>query len=81
MTPNDDLITRSEYESRHGEIHAEITRIMTRLDLLDGKVDHLSNELSNSRVSGWRLLSISLINFIVGGGLASAIFYFVHLPK
>lgn len=81
MTPNEDFIARNEYEARHTEMRAEVARIMTRIDLLSDKMDRVNERLASSRTAGWKLLAISLINFLVGGVLTSVTIYILHIPK
>lgn len=86
-----DSITRTEYETRHSELRTEMLSLRaedatlrkemtTSITILDGKIDSLSKKLDDARVSSWKLISFSLINFLLGGGIVAVLNY-LHFPK
>ena len=92
---NTNYITRSEYEARHSELRAEVIRLSTEHDShfkwvvaenekmrndVQTKFDILTSKIDSARVSAWKLIAISALNFMLGGGLIAALNY-LHFPK
>lgn len=86
-----DYITRSEYETRHSELRTEMIALRasddtlrrdmtTRFDTFDSKLDALDAKISAAQTSGWKLATISMINFVLGGGLVALLSY-LHFPR
>ena len=91
MSISGDYITRSEYETRHSELRTEMIALRTsddvlrrdmtaRFDTFDNKLDALNAKVDNARVSGWKLATVSILNFVVGGGLVALLSY-LHFPR
>ncbi len=80
----DEYITRPEYEARQSEMKSEIVRIgmdasADRKDV-QSKFDILSAKIDSARVSAWKLVAVSTVNFMIGGGLVAFLNY-LHFPK
>ena len=88
-------IQRSEYEARHSELRTELLRLSTEHDShfkwvvaendkmrtdVQTKFDVLSAKLDAAKLSPWKLIAVSLINFLLGCGLIATLNYF-HLPR
>lgn len=88
-------ITRSEYEARHAELRTELIRLSTEHDGyfkwvvaendalkkdVQAKFEALSSKIDTARVSAWKLVAVSALNFMLGGGLIAVLSYF-HFPK
>lgn len=80
----DDYVTRREYEQftrlyelRHAELRVEVkemeNQLSSQMNGLSAKMDTVSTQLAKSGANGWRLLAISLLNFMAGGGLIAAL--------
>ena len=92
---NTNYITRSEYEARHSELRTELIRLNTEHDShfkwvvsenekmrndVQTKFEILTSKIDAARVSAWKLVAISAINFMLGGGLIALLNY-LHFPK
>lgn len=82
-----DYILRSEYEQftklyeiRHSELRLEIkdleSGLKTDISNMTVKIDAISAKLARSGVDAWKLLAVSLLNFMLGGGIIGALNYF-----
>lgn len=93
MSPRDEFITRVEYETRHSELRAELLKLdaeqtqnfrsiqeQTERDRKDiqTKFDLLKDKLDKATVSVWKLITVSLINLVAGGGLTALIVFIVQ---
>jgi hypothetical protein len=79
-----DYITRSEYEARHSELRTEMLRlnsttdairsdIQARFDVMATKLEKMDDKIDNSRVAVWKMLAVSVVNFVLGGGVVAFI--------
>lgn len=79
-----EYITRSEYEARHAELKAEFLNLSSDVKTNQketlAKLEILSNKLDSARASNWKLIAMSAINFMVGGGLVAFLSY-LHFPR
>lgn len=77
-------VPRSEYEQfvrmyevRHSEMRLQTKELETQLNgqiiQLNGKLDALSLQLAQKGADGWKLLSLSMVNFVLGGGLVGTL--------
>ena len=92
---NTNYITRSEYEARHSELRTELIRLGTEHDShfkwvvgenekmrndVQTKFDMLSAKLDTASVGVWKIVTASVINFMLGGGLIALLNY-LHFPR
>lgn len=90
-----DYITRSEFEARHSELRTELIRLSTENDAhfnwvvnenekirkdVQIKFDSLVEKIDSARVSTWKAVALSSVNFILGGGLVGLLTY-LHFPR
>lgn len=88
-------ITRSEYEARHSELRTELLRLSTEHDAhfkwvvaendkmrtdVQAKFDMLAAKLDTASVGVWKIVTASVINFMLGGGLIALLNY-LHFPR
>ena len=88
-------ITRSEYEARHSELRTELLRLSTEHDShfkwvvaendkmradVQAKFDVLAAKLDGASVGVWKIVTASVINFMLGGGLIALLNY-LHFPR
>lgn len=84
MPVDTEYITRPEYEARQAEMKSELVRISMdasadRKDV-QAKFDILSNKIDGAKVSAWKLIAVSTVNFMIGGGLVAFLNY-LHFPR
>lgn len=81
--PVAEYITRAEYEARHAELKIEFLNLSSDVKSnqkeIQAKLEVLSEKLDTARVSSWKLIAVSALNFIMGGGLVAVLSYF-HFP-
>lgn len=88
-------IQRSEYEARHSELRTELLRLSTEHDShfkwvvaendkmrtdVQLKFDVLSAKLDTASVGVWKIVTASVLNFMLGGGLIALLNY-LHFPR
>lgn len=87
----EEYVTRGEYEQfirmyevRHAELRVEVKEIETnitgQMNHVTAKLDTLSSQLQRNSTNGWKLLAVSLLNFMLGGGLVALLntLHFFH---
>src|SRR5215469_7681484 len=52
--------------------------VQAKFDALSAKLDAAQETIDSARINGWKLVAVSLINLLVGGGLVGALNY-LHL--
>lgn len=95
MTVPADFITRSEYEARHSELRTELIRLSSENDShfkwavneneklrqdIQVKFDVLAAKVDSAGVGMWKLVTASIVNFMLGGGLIALLNY-LHFPR
>lgn len=79
---SNDPVPRTEYEQfvrmyevRHAEIRLQTKELETNLNgqiaQLNSKLDAMSLQLAQKGADGWKMLALSTINFVIGGGLVA----------
>jgi hypothetical protein len=82
----EETVTRAEYEQftrlyevRHSELRLEIkeleTGLKTDMSSMNVKLDTLSGQMARQGANAWKLVAVSLINFMVGGGVIGLLSY------
>lgn len=84
MVGESEYITRPEYEARQSEMRAELIRLagdvsQDRKDV-QAKFEILTAKIDGSRVSMWKLVALSTINFMIGGSVGIFLNY-IHIPR
>lgn len=84
MVQEVEFITRPEYEARQAEIRTDLARLASeaaadRKDI-QTELKILSNKIDGAKVSAWKLVAISTINFMLGGGCIAFLNY-LHFPR
>ena len=92
--PSSDFITRSEYEARHSELRTELIRLSSENDThfkwvvaenekirqdVQAKFDILVAKINSATVGAWKLVAVSMVNFMLGGGIIALLNY-LHFP-
>lgn len=77
----DDFITRTEFEARLNEIRTDNRGLEAKIDtqstLMYTLNTQLNTKIDSIKIDTWKVIGISAVNFIVGGGLFALVEFLV----